>query len=330
MFQILLFLLFNIVGVAQKVSYDSLILKVNELESIKAYVQARSLLLQNLPDYGEKWFELSKELIYLNEQTNQTEKNLSVFEEAHQKGNFYTIHPMMKEYKAYLDFSWFDRISKADLQLRAEANEKSTTKFEIQLPENYQQHKNYPLVLIFHGGGKSMDDAKQHWNGPFVNQNFIKVYLQSYRHFDSKSYGWGNQDERLDKEIKVITSEIITKYKVDSLMLFACGISAGAGAAIDLSLRNIIPVKGILAICPTIPKMLNENQFDLVLNKSVKVDIVSGEHDHFLEQQKQMTRIFDQLNITYKHFIVEGIGHQYPEDENKYFEYFINSMNINL
>jgi len=311
---------------SQTLSYDSVLSKIDSLEKNQEYDRALHFINQHLTCFSDHWFELSKEIIYLNKKTGRLADNLEVFNEAHRNGYFYFIHPGMKEYAPYLGMPGFDSISKSDLQLMAEANQVSETKYEIQLPENFQQNKEYPLVLIFHGGGKNIEDAKQHWNGQNLKRNFIKVYLQSYRHFDSKTYGWGNNNERLDKEIKIIFDAIVGNYKVDQSMIFACGISAGASTAIDLSLRAIIPVSGILAICPVIPQILRENKLDFVRNRDLEIYIVAGEKDHFLEQQKQMTQLFEQLNIVYKHVIVKGMGHQYPDNEDVFFDQFLDFL----
>ncbi len=316
------------IGFTQIMSYDSLLFRINELEKAKAYDQALLFVKQHLSEYPEQWFELSKELIFLNEKNKRIEDNPAIFNEAHRRGYFYFIHPRMKEYKDYLDIPGFDSISKIDLQLAAEANRKSSTRFEIQLPDSYDGDHAYPLVFLLHGGGKNLNDVKQHWQGEYLNRAFIKVYLQSYRHFDSKTFGWGNKDEKLDQEITAIYKQIVEQKKVDSSMVFVCGMSAGASAALDLSLRNIIPARGVLAICPTIPQKLREKNFDLVSNRNLKVLVVAGENDHFLEQQKQMNILLDQLKITHQHIILEGMGHQYPENETKYFKEFIDGLNL--
>jgi hypothetical protein len=39
-----------------------------------------------------------------------------------------------------------------------------------------------------------------------------------------------------------------------------------------------------------------------------------------------MTQLFEDLKIAYKHEIVKGMGHQYPENEKKYFMDFMNNF----
>jgi len=313
--------------VSQTLSYDSVLSKIDSLEKNQEYDRALHFINQHLTCFSDHWFELSKEIIYLNKKTGRLADNLEVFNEAHRNGYFYFIHPGMKEYEPYLSMPGFDSISKSDLQLMAEANQVSETKYEIQLPENFQQNKEYPLVLIFHGGGKNIEDAKQHWNEATFDNSFIKVYLQSYRHFDSKTFGWPNNDKRLDNEMAEIFDDLMSAYEIDQSMIFACGISVGASAAIDLSLRNIIPVKGLMAICPAIPRIIIENQSELVTNNKLQVFILSGENDHFLDRQKKMIAVFDDLNLEYKHEIVTDMGHEYPKNESLFINQFIHFMN---
>jgi hypothetical protein len=57
----------------------------------------------------------------------------------------------------------------------------------FQLPAGCDPMSRYPVIFIFHGGGKSVQSVKDHWQGPVMNKHLIKVYLQSYRHFDNGS-----------------------------------------------------------------------------------------------------------------------------------------------
>ena len=319
-------ILFPFSLLCQNNSVESIFSKIDDLVHKVEYNDAYLLLKNSIDQYPRKWFEFSKEIIYLNKKMGKYEQNLEVFKEAHQRGYFYFIHPRMKEYKPYLKYPAFDSISNRDLTLLNEANKNSSTIYEIKLPDSLTSNKNYPVIFIFHGGGKSMEDVKVHWTGKELSNHYIRVYLQSYRHFDSKSYGWRTSDDRLDKEIRGIYDEIKMKYNIDETNIFACGISAGASAAIDISLRLILPARGVLALCPGMPNIIRNEEFDLIKNKDLSIYMVAGENDHFLERQKQMTQSFEKLNIIYKHEIIKGMGHQYPENEEKYFKVLINNL----
>lgn len=303
---------------SQEPKYDVLLKEIQDLESSESYFQAKQLIIENLNHYNDKWFELSKELIYCNEKLGNLEENLSYFKIAHNKGYFYFIHPRMPKYKPYKDFEDFDLISQRDLQLLREANEKSKTTYEVQLPENYKNEKVYPVIFLLHGGGKNLSDVKKHWQTPELNSNYIKVYVQSYRHFDSETFGWGSGDKRTEQDFRKLFKELLANYLIDTNKVIFGSISAGANPVIEMALRSIIPVKGYFVYCPNLPVLLKEQKFELIKDNNVRGYIVSGESDHFLPRQELMIELFDSLNLDYKYTIVKDMGHQYPIDEEKY------------
>jgi len=299
----------------QDSEYNNLIEQVSKLQENGKADEATILLKKLMYQYPEKWFYTSKKLIRLNEGNGKFEDNIKIFTDAHNKGFFYFIHPMMPRYNPYKDLPGFSELSERDLELRDSAINISSTRYIIEIPDSYDPDKSYPVIFIFHGGGSSLSNAKTHWQVPAINMNYIKVYLQSYRHFDSKSFGWGTGDSRLDKEIADIYRQVKENYNIMTDRIYAGGISAGATAAIDISLRNIIPASGIIAWCPDIPYFIRNRNYDDIKNKVARIFISSGESDHFRPRQESMVEILDSLGLNYKYHIESSRGHEYPLNE---------------
>jgi len=205
---------------SQNKDYNKLLCEINNLQNDHKYLEAKCKLESVIDSFPDQWFELSKELIFINEKLEYYESNLDIFKIAHQKGYFYFIHPKMSKYKPYLSFEEFDSLSKADLNLLFEANKISKIKFEVILPQNYDSLKVYPLIFLLHGGGKNIYNVKLHWQAKILNKSYIKVYLQSYRHFDSNTYGWGTSDKKLDNELRSVYKLLIEKYSIDTNKIF--------------------------------------------------------------------------------------------------------------
>lgn len=303
-------------AISQTCLYEKALNQVQCLQEEGDISRAKNLVSELMDSYPDKWFELSKKMISLNNESALYQENLAIFSDAHKRGYFYFIHPRMSEYKPYLNLPGFDSLSLLDLAMRDEANKKSETTFRVQLPERYDKEKRYPVIYIFHGGGRSAEKAQEHWQVAVLNKNFIKVYLQSYRHFDSETYGWGSGDERLDRDITRIFREIAGQYKVDTGFVLTGGISAGATAAIDISLRGIIPVKGFIAWCPDQPSFIRNNNLSELAVRSVRGYISAGENDYFRPGQELMIRRLDSLGIQTRYEIETGSGHNYPANEN--------------
>ena len=294
------------------------------LLSVRAYYyksqveidSARKEVTKLLNECDSNSFDISKYLIRLNSEACYFSENIQLFKEGHRRGFFYFIHPRMPEYKPYLSLPGFETVSSVDLKLREEANRVSRTLFDVQLPAGYDPTARYPVIFIFHGGGKSMQSAWDHWQVPELNRSFIKVYLQSYRHFDYNTYGWGTGDPRLDVEVRTIVDSVFSQYTVDTTVILTAGISAGASAAIDLTVRSVIPATGFIAWCPDVPATLLKYPLPDVTGRNIRGYICAGETDHFRPRQEVLTAILDTMGINTKYVIDPGTGHAYPRNEN--------------
>jgi len=301
-----------------ELTFDQYIDSVNKLEDDSLYLDAKRLTLNYINSFEKNWFTVSKELIYINEKLSEYEENINIFSEGHEKGFFYLIHPRLPKFKPYLTLHNFDAIATNDQRLRTKANNRSETLFEVDLPENYSEKKEYPIILIFHGGGSNLKKAKQHWNAPILDTGFIKVYLQSYIHYDSRTFGWRSGDSKNDSAVLHIFQEILLNNNVDRNRIMVAGISAGGTYASDMALRQIIPVSGVITFCQGIPAFVTSDSTTILTNVNTIHYLVGGENDFYLPRQKQLTTIFDSNNILYKYVIENSMGHQYPENENYY------------
>lgn len=311
------FCLLNLELYSQQINYIDYIDSINLLEKDGDFEIALEFLKIHRNTFPDKYFEISKEEIFINEKLLKFEDNFSVFEAGHKKGYFYFIHPALPRFKPYEQFAAFDTVFKTDTKLRENTIKNANTIYEVQLPLNWSKSIIYPLCFIFHGGGSNLERVKKHWHSDKLDSGFIKVYLQSFRHYDSETFGWRTGEKRTDDDIQKIYDELKAKYKIDTTNTIVCGISAGGTCAIDLAFRQIIPVKGFVTFCSGISENIKP---DIVKqrNETVRGFIVGGENDHYLPKQKQMTEIFDLANFEYKHHIVKDMEHQYPDNENYY------------
>ena len=310
---ILTILIINTYG--QLPSYDSFIQHVNDLENSGNYEKASDYLNDYRKNYPEKYFELSKEEIYLNEKLQRYEDNLLIFKSGHQQGYFYFLHPELPKCKPYSTLYEFESISVTDLELREKALSGSETKYEIMLPARYSEDRFWPVCLIFHGGGSNLEAVKKHWHSAKLDSNFIKVYIQSYRHYDYNTFGWRPGDERADQDVTEIFRYLSEQYAVDTSLVLLAGISAGGTYATDLALRKIIPVRGTLTFCPGIPSSIEEEAKHTSGYLSFSAFIVGGENDYYLPSQKKMVELFSNIGVQFVFEVVAGMGHEYPDDE---------------
>lgn len=294
--------------------------RINKLEQDSLYSKAMQFLEENREKVKDEWFKLSKEEIYLNEKLGNFEANLAILKDGHDKGYFYLVHPNLPKFKPYVELSGFSEISNRDMELRDKANVKSKMLFDIVTPGNFNRNKSYPVIVIFHGGGSNLKMVKEHWHNKKIDNKFIKIYVQNYLHYDSETFGWRSGDEKAFKKLKFLFSEFQKNFQIQEDKIYVAGMSAGGTFAIDVAVRQVIPITGFITFCPGIPRILGSEHHHEIKDVKVSGYMLGGEKDYYLEKQKQMMPVFDEKEIECHHEIVQDMGHEYPQDESKWID----------
>jgi len=231
--------------------------KLGELKGDDKYDEAIELLNSIRADFPENDFEISDwyATIYLD--AKQYDKAYDIWTEGHKKGYFYLLHPQLPPYKEIAETDEFRRLSEKDLELRTAAIEKSKSVKAIILPEHYDKTKEYPLLIALHGGGSTIKRSKSHWHSEKLNKEFIVMFIQSYRHYNLKKFGWSGGDDRARNDIRNLFDEVVSNYSIDTSSVIIGGVSAGGLMAIDIAVNDVIPIAGFYGICPAEPKELN-------------------------------------------------------------------------
>jgi len=148
-----------------------------------------------------------------------------------------------------------------DLLGKAKAN--ATMEYEVRLPENYDPNKKYPLFLALHGHGIcNIKEFSTGWRPDvFIRRGFIFAYLQSSQILCYEGYGWLDDLDKANEDIKKCIDSITSEYPVDKSPVFIGGYSGGAIASVNFALSGLVPVEGLIALCPEIkpPAFTNEN-----------------------------------------------------------------------
>lgn len=300
------------VGPDEPRDFESFQAQVNALEEQERYREAIELTEGVWDRFPDRVFELIKEMEYLNEKTGRRKQTLGLWADGHRRGLFFFLDSRIRRYQPYLDLPGFQDLAKRDAELREAALASSKTIFEVEEPVDFSRSETYPLLIILHGGGSTMAKARERWiRIPAIKQHFLVAFVQSYRYFDSKSFGWASGDPRADREIRTCFDEIVRRYPVDPERVIVGGTSAGATMALDLALRQVIPVSGVIAFCPGKPTGLDAvNTGGL----KIKVFMVGGEQDPLLARQDEVSAFMTRAGIPHQSFVVPGMGHGFPED----------------
>lgn len=265
-------------------------------------------------DYPDNQFEISDWYGRLYLELKQYEKAFDVWADGHTKGYFYMLHPNIPLFKEVADIPRFKELSEADLALRSKAMETSQTISEIVLPDNYDPSNSYPLLIALHGGAGTIERAKRHWQSERLSSDFVVMFVQSYRHYNLKKFGWSGGDERSRADIRKLYDELVKEYRIDTTRVIIGGISAGWGMTIDIALSSSIPLAGFYGVCPGKPRAFEAELVAGMKARGLKGYIIAGETDFFHDRQVEMNALFDEAGLPYEYHVIEGLGHEFPED----------------
>lgn len=307
-------------------NWDEVQTEINRIEGSKDYNAAIEFINSVKDNFPENEFEVILESAYCYGKIGNLEAGLDKYEYGQQLGFFFGLNFRSSVYAPYKESERFAKLIEKDRELRNAALEKSKTIYEVKLPENYNESNLYPAIVILHGGGRTLKDSQKHWISERTDKEFVKIFIQSYLHYTSKTFGWAGFDPRARKEMRECFDEVVGKYSIDTTKVIIGGISAGGSASIDFSINNIIPTNGFIGICPGKPREFDSERVKAANEKNVSGYILSGETDFYLERAKEMVAIFDETNFNYYFEIIEGMGHEYPKDFSERIEQALNFL----
>ncbi|MFH2036866.1 MAG: dienelactone hydrolase family protein [Candidatus Zixiibacteriota bacterium] len=291
-----------------------------ELKGDKDYDEALSLLDSIKNSYPENEFEITDWYGNLYLDTKQYDKAYEIWADGHEKGYFYLLHPQLPPFKEIAETDEFKKLSEVDLDLRSKALEKSKSIREIVLPENYNKTKKYPLLIALHGGSSTIERAKSHWHSDKLQSDFIIMFVQSYRYYNLKKFGWSGGDERARADIKALYEETVAEYNIDTARVVIGGMSAGGSMALDMAGCGLIRLAGFFGVCPGKPASMTDSEIKSMAERGVKSFIVAGETDMFRSRQDELMASFDQFSVDYDFHEIKGMGHEYPEDFSRWID----------
>jgi hypothetical protein len=279
--------------------------KTNNLDSAILVIEyARS----KFPEYDKDATYLLDSLFLSIKQDSNVLKNL---EYGLKKRYFFGLERW--DYRDFINNPEFIRLARIDWQIEDSLNQLSHMKYEIVLPTNYSVDKKYPLLFVFHGNSRNIQNEKGIWTSNTTKDKFIVVFVQSYIYLTPHYYRWEDNDEKTNKEFKEIYEQIINKYPVAKNKVIFSAMSAGGSIALAYAFNQFVPVYGLVLNCPVVPDV-SDNLIKKFVDENKKIGIITGEKDFALNNQKDLINKVDKLGGNNRITINPGLGHEYAND----------------
>jgi acetyl esterase/lipase len=244
----------------------------------------------------------------------QYEKAMELWRDGHAQGLFYGIAPARDPYNKMTGLAGFEAIAKRDVELRDAAAGAGQMRYEMAMPAGYSASRKYPLFIVLHGGGDSIDRAKTYWTSPALRAGYLVAYMQSYLPFNSWAFGWRGNDPRGREGVRKLYEEIVAKYPVDTARVFIGGMSAGGMMSLDAVFQKVIPAAGFVVNCPVIPRDFAPEMAGQMHERGVRGAIITGDKDFAYEAQQRMVEAFTKAGLPHQFVVIPGMGHSVPKD----------------
>lgn len=287
--------------------------------------------------YNQKKYREALNLLeYASEYLPKQEFDKYLFEIMILKAEFYSHEEMYEEsinvISYILNEGWacdkeiFDEVHlKADIRyvdlknkndsLLTKAREKARFKYAVHLPINYIEGKRYPLFIALHGDPGNIGEFGEYWKpDEFLKNGFIVVYVQSSQLYRHNGFSWTMNPLISRNDIKECYDLMLQEYPIDEEWVIIGGFSGGAITALDITFANVIPIKGFIAIGPDFTESFTKVNVKLAAERGVRGIFMEGEIIMPLEEQEEMIKVFEEVDLPYEFYVNKGIGHAIPQD----------------
>jgi predicted esterase len=214
----------------------------------------------------------------------------------------------MKEHPGWAAIE--ERVEKA----RALASASVEPRLEVVLPERYDPSRRYPLFLALHGGGENVDVFMPHWKSPLLGKEFIVAFPQSTQLIAMDGYNWTEDVTLSLEEIQEAYRRVVRDYEVDTDQVIVGGFSSGGVASLEVVLKNALPVRGFVVLCPAKPEDLSLDEIGAASIRGIRGTLLTTEMDGRLDQQREMADIMKEQGLPLVFHVFPDMGHWYPED----------------
>ncbi len=187
-------------------------------------------------------------------------------------------------------------------------------RWKVVTPEGYDASRSYPLFIVLHGANSYLEDVLPVFKLERYKGDYLLAFIESTEKAQYAGYTWYREIDKGRATIRQCYEKITEAYRVDTERVIIGGFSAGGTMAIDIVLNEVIPAVGFVGSCPGKPRSFDDEKVRAAAGRGVRGVMIAGQDDYYGERQLDMASVFDEVGFEYRHILIEGLGHDYPED----------------
>lgn len=194
------------------------------------------------------------------------------------------------------------------------AGEALEPRWKVVTPEGYDASRSYPLYIVLHGANSYLEDVLSVFKLDRYKGDYLLAFIESTEKAQHAGFTWYREIDKGRDEIRQCYEKITEAYPVDAERVIIGGFSAGGTMAIDVVLNEVIPTVGFVGSCPGKPSSFSKEKVRAAAGRGVRGVMIAGQDDYYGERQLDMAALFDEVGFEYRHILIAGLGHDYPDD----------------
>ncbi|HYK98175.1 MAG TPA: dienelactone hydrolase family protein, partial [Candidatus Acidoferrales bacterium] len=127
------------------------------------------------------------------------------------------------------------------------------------------------------------------------------------------AYTW-NDRERVATELDLHFDRVKRATEVDASRIVLAGFSMGGAQAIALALAKRFTLRGVIAIAPWLPTIVEATALAETASKMLRAYVVMGDGDPSVAGARDLVAMLQGRGMRAKLDERPGLGHDYPED----------------
>lgn len=183
--------------------------------------------------------------------------------------------------------------------------------YDVVLPADYDSTRSYPLLIILHGAFSDKESLQPYFVPDLFADHYVRIFPQSSER-SRDGYTW---HRKLKEGRKIITSayeQVIRAYPIDTSRVIVCGFSMGGMMAIDVTLQQVVPLLGFIAVCPGMPTQFDSSLVAGMVARGQRGVIIGGHTDYFRPYQLDMISVFKATGFDHRFLEFPNLGHVLP------------------
>jgi predicted esterase len=282
------------------------------------------ILYKNFPD---KITDTAFWVACFSSLTKNRDRAIKVLNESLDKGIWWSPAMILGE----TDFNFikeekeFKDIVERCMVLFEKAQKKTKPECLIFTPKTFDTSGTNKLFMAIHFRGSRSEDFSRYFKKIVLERNYILAVPQSSQLYAVDRYCWDDRD-LAKKELQKHYDELKKTYRLNENEIIIAGASQGGSLSIEMVLGENNP--GLKKFVSIIPGIRYPSSYHPLLQNGVKKGakgaIISGEKDFNLQGAKDVYKEAEKIGFPCKFIIMERVGHEMPDNFDRYFTEAIN------